>query len=65
MESKSGKRVDRRAFMRGGALTAAGAASVAVLTATDQAEAAEPLKGKQAGYQESDHVRRVYALSRF
>lgn len=57
--------VDRRAFLRGAGI-AAGAAGVAAVTASPEAEAAPAADNhKSVGYRETDHVRRAYDLARF
>lgn len=62
-EEKSG--VDRRAFLRGVGLSA-GAAGVAAVAGTSEAEAAPVTDHrKSAGYSETDHVLRAYELARF
>lgn len=65
MEKKTGKPVDRRAFLRGGAVAAAGAAATAALGDAAKADGVRPSGKDRAGYVETDHVRRVYELSRF
>lgn len=59
--------VDRRAFLRGIGLGAAGAGAAAALVAGNAAaEAADPaVKTEGAGYSETPHVRRYYDLARF
>jgi nitrous oxide reductase len=65
-ENEENKGLSRRGFL-GGIGLSAGAAASAMIEAPARAEAAaapNQLKRK-AGYQETEHVRRVYELSRF
>jgi nitrous oxide reductase len=67
-EQSSDRRISRRTLLRGAALGAgaAGIAAAAVGTAPPaQADTQGATGRKQAGYRETEHVRRVYALSRF
>ena len=67
MQQEVKARISRRAFLTRAGLTAgaAGAAAVAVGGASP-AEAAQQTRGRRvAGYRETEHVRRAYALSRF
>jgi nitrous oxide reductase len=59
--------LSRRGFMRRAGLGVAGAAGVTVVTwGATKASATEPRSGKRrVGYRETEHVRRVYDLSRF
>jgi hypothetical protein len=59
--------ISRRAFLtRAGVSAGAAGAAVAVLGGKGEAQAAKPVGGRAvAGYRETDHVRRAYALSRF
>ena len=65
-KSKRDKGVSRRAFLGGAGLSAA-AAATAIIGAPANAEATtSPNRPKRkAGYRETEHVRRVYELSRF
>ncbi len=68
IEQYKNRRISRRALLRGGAMGvgAAGVAATTVGAATPaQAETEGTTGRKQAGYRETVHVRRVYALSRF
>ena len=68
MNRENQKKIDRRSVLRGMGLGvgAAGAAAVVMATGTEaQAEIATESVAKSAGYRETDHVRRVYELSRF
>ncbi len=58
--------IDRRGFLRGVGVGAgaAGVAAVVGVSGGDEAVAAEADK-TAAGYRETEHVRRVYELSRF
>lgn len=59
-------KVTRRGFLKVGGAGAGAAAVAAVLpvAAADAVPAGEP-KRPSAGYRETEHVRRVYELSRF
>jgi hypothetical protein len=62
------ERISRRAFLRGAAVGAgaAGVAATALGAATPAHAKTDDTAGRQeAGYRETEHVRRVYALSRF
>ena len=64
MSDNSGKRADRRKFMK---LIGAGAAagSAALIAGKDQAMAAEQDPGTSDGlYRETEHVKRYYATTR-
>ena len=65
MSEKEATAIGRRDFFRKASL-GAGAASVAAvgLTAQDSA-AASPKAETGAGYRETDHVKKIYELSRF
>ncbi len=67
-EDKNKKRISRRGFLRGAGM-GAGAAGVAAVALTGtspvRAESAGGDRRKSAGYRETEHVRRVYELSRF
>lgn len=67
-EQSKDRRISRRTLLRGSVM-GAGAAVAATATAgaaTPPQEKTEGTTGrKQAGYRETEHVRRVYALSRF
>ena len=65
MSEKEESAIGRRDFFRKAGL-GAGAAGVAAagLTAT-QSEAAVPETKASAGYRETEHVKKVYELSRF
>ncbi|MCW5698906.1 MAG: formate dehydrogenase [Rhodospirillales bacterium] len=62
------KQMSRRAFLRNAGLGAgaSGVAAVALAGSRPAEAAAESASGRPAaGYRETEHVRRVYALSRF
>ncbi len=66
-QTKSNK-ISRRTFIRGAALGtgAAGVAAATLGTASSvQAKTDDSTGRKEAGYRETEHVRQVYALSRF
>ena len=65
MSEKEASAIGRRDFFRKASL-GAGAAGVAAvgLTAT-QSEASSPDPKAAAGYRETEHVKKVYELSRF
>jgi len=67
-EKNKNNRISRRAFIRGAAM-GSGAAGVAAATlgapSPSQAKTEGPTGRKEAGYRETEHVRQVYALSRF
>jgi nitrous oxide reductase len=64
-DNEENKGLSRRGFLGGMGLSA-GAAASAMIEAPATAEAAAPNQPKRnAGYQETEHVRRVYELSRF
>ncbi len=67
-EKSKNNTISRRMFIRGAAM-GTGAAGVAAVTLGEpspaQAETADSTGRKEAGYRETEHVRRVYALSRF
>ncbi len=67
-EDKNKKSISRRGFLRG-AGKGAGAAGVAAVALTGassvRAEVAGDDKRESVGYRETEHVRRVYELSRF
>jgi hypothetical protein len=63
------ERVERRGFLRGLGLAAGGAAAAATTAAVaaedpEEERAESPEEQAKARYQESDHVRRFYALNR-
>ncbi len=67
-EQNKKSKISRRAFIRGAAMGtgAAGVAAAALGTASPvQAKIEDSTGRKEAGYRETEHVRRVYALSRF
>lgn len=66
MTDKTKTTVARRDLFRAAGLGvgALGAAAVGIPAATGEAEAATAAE-PSAGYRETDHVRRVYELSRF
>ena len=67
-DEKEKKRISRRGFLRGAGMGAgaAGVAAVAMTgTSSVRAESAGSDRRKSAGYSETEHVRRVYELSRF
>jgi hypothetical protein len=55
----------RRGFFRIGLLGAGAAGALAVAERVTGAEAAPATTGKTAGYRETEHVKKVYALARF
>jgi hypothetical protein len=67
-EDKNKRRISRRGFLRGAGM-GAGAAGVAAVALTGtspvRAETAASDSRKSVGYRETEHVRRVYELSRF
>lgn len=67
-EDKNKRRISRRGFLRGAGM-GAGAAGVAAVapagTSPVRAETAASDSRKSVGYRETEHVRRVYELSRF
>ena len=70
-EDKSKRGISRRGFLRGAGM-GAGAAGVAAVAAVAvaggspvSAETAASDSRKSVGYRETEHVRRVYELSRF
>lgn len=70
MKSKKsdGGAVSRRSFLQQAGLTATAtgaAATVLAAGAPTSARAGSPKAQPSAGYRETEHVRRVYALSRF
>jgi len=67
-EDKNKKRISRRGFLRGAGMGAGatGVAAVAVASGSSvRAETAGSDERKSVGYRETEHVRRVYELSRF
>ena len=67
-EDKNNRRISRRGFLRGAGMGAgaAGVAAVAVASGSSvRAETAGADGRKSVGYRETEHVRRVYELSRF
>jgi secreted PhoX family phosphatase len=60
-------RLSRRGFLTGaaGGLGAAGVAAVVLTQATRPASATTGAGRSEAGYRETEHVRRVYELARF
>lgn len=67
-EQPKSNKVSRRTFIRGAAM-GTGAAGIAAATlgaaSPVQAKIDNSTGRKEAGYRETEHVRRVYALSRF
>lgn len=67
-DQKNKKGISRRGFLRGAGM-GAGAAGVAAVapagTSPVRAETAASDSRKSVGYRETEHVRRVYELSRF
>lgn len=60
--------IGRRAFLRGVGASAGAAGAVAAVgaaTGPAEAKAADPRDKADAGYRETEHVRRVYDLARF
>lgn len=66
-DRKTENRMSRRGFIRsaGSGVGAVGLASVALANPTPAQTAQTPPKRNSAGYRETEHVRRAYALSRF
>ncbi len=67
-EEKEKREISRRNFLRGAAMGGgiAGIAAAAVATGTPAQAKTENATGRvEAGYRETEHVRRVYELSRF
>lgn len=67
-KQNNNKKISRRTFIRGAALGtgAAGVAAASLGTASAvQAKTDDSTGRKEAGYRETEHVQRVYALSRF
>lgn len=65
-KSKRDKGVSRRAFLGGAGLSAGAAATAIIGAPASAAQAASRNHPKRkAGYRETEHVRRVYELSRF
>jgi hypothetical protein len=64
--TKRGAQVSRRAFLRGSgcAVGAAGVMTVTLAQIPNAAASTAPDR-HQAGYRETEHVRRVYELARF
>lgn len=63
MERETEKQaIDRRAFLRTASLGAGVAAAAAVTGSAAQAAVSEPVTD-EAGYRESEHVRRYYDLA--
>lgn len=54
---------DRRSFLKLAGLGTVGTVAVAASTVTATAAELSPTKGE--GYRETDHIKRVYELSRF
>ncbi len=55
----------RRGFFRGAVLGAGAAGALAIVGRATGAEATDPAAKKNAGYRETEHVKKVYALARF
>ena len=67
-DDKSKKGISRRGFLRGAGMGAGAAGVAAVAVASGPSVHAETADGdgrKSVGYRETEHVRRVYELSRF
>jgi nitrous oxide reductase len=65
-ENEENKRLSRRGFLGAMGLSAGAAASAMIEPPARAEAAASPQQSKRkAGYQETEHVRRVYELSRF
>jgi len=64
MAEKDAKTLPRREFLKAAGVTGAAAGAAVALSGT-QAEAMETDSGKQAGYQETEHVMTYYELARF
>lgn len=65
MPSKNDRAVtDRRGFLKFAGLGSV-AGAVTLVTETGEAEAAEPVSGRGAGYRETTHVRTFYESARF
>lgn len=65
--SSNGMVRERRAFLRlaGAGIAAGGVAAVAVGSGTGQAEAAAGTRQQDAGYRETEHVKKFYDSARF
>ncbi|MSP87535.1 MAG: formate dehydrogenase [Alphaproteobacteria bacterium] len=59
------KQIARRAFFRTATVGATAAGVAALGLSAPKAQAQPGTEGSSAGYRETDHVKRVYALSRF
>jgi uncharacterized membrane protein len=67
-EEKAKRRISRRTFLRNAAMGAGGSgiAVAAIASGTPAQAKTESASGrKEVGYRETEHVRRVYELSRF
>lgn len=66
-EAKEKTVATRRSFLKSAGIAgaAAGVAATAVASGSKGSEAAAPAGPRSAGYRETDHVRKVYELSRF
>jgi hypothetical protein len=64
-ENEENKRLSRRGFLGGIGLSAGVAAAMIEPPARAEAAASPEQPKRKAGYQETEHVRRVYELSRF
>lgn len=59
------KQIARRAFFRSATVGATAAGVAALGLSAPKVQAKPGTDGAVAGYRETDHVKRVYALSRF
>ena len=64
MSTKKATKIDRRKFLRSAGVGAAGAAAVGLSAGKVSAASPDPASSKGAGYQETEHVKKFYELSR-
>jgi hypothetical protein len=68
-EQDQPRRADRRAFFKQAGLAGVATAGAAIATLVDappvRSATDTPPRRRSAGYHETDHVRKAYALSRF
>lgn len=66
MKKTATDKIQRRAFLKGSAVTGAALGAGAVTTeALAEAVNDQPEKVKNKGYRETDHIRKYYRLARF
>ena len=65
MSKKEATAMGRRDFFRKASLGAGAVGAAAVGLTAEKSEAASPATRTDAGYRETDHVKKVYELSRF